>query len=106
MPQNDLKTLPHNQKSTTHKKSRRLGYDFLANQSSKQIFFDKKKETFRWTESRNAKDQEIEPQQSKYLQDAQETKETMPKTRKKIHWGNEKNCRKAELQKLLIWWSL
>ncbi len=93
MPQNDLKTLPHNQKSTTHKISKRLGYDFLANQSSKQNFFDKKKETFLWTESRNAKDQElpgiiskdqeIEPQQSKFLQDAQETKETMPKTRKK-----------------------
>jgi hypothetical protein len=46
MPQNDLKTLPHNQKSTTHKISKRLGYDFLANQSSKQNFFDKKKETF------------------------------------------------------------
>jgi hypothetical protein len=46
MPQNDLKTLPRNQKSTTHKISKRLGYDFLANQSSKQNFFDKKKETF------------------------------------------------------------
>jgi hypothetical protein len=32
-----------------------------------------------------SKDQEIELQQSKYLQDAQETKETMQKTRKKKH---------------------
>jgi hypothetical protein len=32
MSQNDLQTLPHNQKSTTHKISKKLGYDFLANQ--------------------------------------------------------------------------
>lgn len=70
------------------------------NQANK-IFLTKKKETFLWTESRNAKDQEIEPQQSIYLQDAHETKETMPKTRKKIHWGNEKNCRKQNCRNCL-----
>jgi hypothetical protein len=67
---------------------------FWRTNKANKMFLTKKRKLF-FEQSRIAKnqelpgiiskDQEIELQQSKYLQDAQETKETMQKTRKKKH---------------------
>lgn len=81
MPQNDLRTLPHNQKSTTHKISKRLGYDFLANQSSKQMFFDKKKKLFF--------------EQNQEMQKIKKLNRNNPNTYK-MHKKQKKPCQKQE----------